>query len=216
MNLYNIRNIYLQNLFSWYDVNKRDYYPWRKTKDPYKIWISEVLLQKTDVNKALIAYENIIENYKTIEDLAFSSIEDLRKIFKNIGLIYRAERIKETAEYIDENYYGYFPKSKNELIGIYGIGEYIANAILCFAYEENYAVVDTNVLRILDRIFGIKSNLSRARNDKTIWQFASWLVKPEDPKNYNYAILDFAALTCKNRNPKCINCPMLEICLYNK
>ncbi|MBO8161842.1 MAG: A/G-specific adenine glycosylase [Thermosipho sp. (in: Bacteria)] len=205
--------IFRESVLEWYEHNKRDF-PWRSTSDPYKIWISESLLQQTNADKVVIPYMEIVTKYPTVFDLADAPVEELKLIFSKIGLFYRAERIKTTAEDICRNYGGAFPKTKNELIKLKGVGNYTASAILCFAYNLPYAVVDTNVIRIIERVFGVKSSKCRPRNDKLIWEFADSLVDTENPKDYNYAVLDFASLVCRARNPKCSLCEIYKICEY--
>lgn len=205
------KKIFREAVLKWYKYNKRDF-PWRNTSDPYKIWISESLLQQTDADKVVIPYLKITSNYPTVFDLADAPIEELKLIFSKIGLFYRAERIKTAAGDICRNYGGAFPKTKNELLKLKGVGNYTASAIMCFAYNFPCAVVDTNVVRIIERVFGVKSSKCRPRNDKLIWEFADSLVDTENPKDYNYAVLDFASLICKARNPRCSICEIHKIC----
>lgn len=207
------RNYFTEKLLDWYKINKREF-PWRYTQDSYKVWISETLLQQTDSAKALYAYNKILMKYPNIFALSESSICDIEGIFKEIGLVYKAERINNASKYICKNYNGILPNNKNELIKIKGIGNYIANAILCFAYNNNCAVVDTNVIRIFERVFNIKSDKARPQNDKKVWVIADSLVDKKKSKDYNYAILDLGALICTSKLPKCGMCPVSYICEY--
>lgn len=204
---------FTNKIMNWYKINKR-IFPWRYSKDSYKIWISETLLQQTDSDKALYAYKKIIEKYPDSFSLSKATTKELEEIFKSIGLFYRIGRIKNAAQYICNVYGGVLPKEKNQLKRIKGIGDYIASAIMCFAYGEKCSVVDTNVIRIFERIFKIESNKSRVRNDKDIWTFADGLVNQDNPIDYNYAILDLGALICTANSPKCGECPMIYICDY--
>ncbi|MDI3540738.1 MAG: A/G-specific adenine glycosylase [Thermosediminibacterales bacterium] len=205
------KKTFREAVLNWYKNNKRDF-PWRNTSDPYKIWISEILLQQTNADKAVDPYLKITKNYPTVFDLVDASIEELKCIFSKIGLFYRAERIKTVAADICRNYDGDFPKAKNELLKLKGIGSYTASAIMCFAYNFPCAVVDTNFIRIIERVFGVKSSKCRPRNDQLIWEFADSLVDTENPKDYNYAVLDFASLICRARNPRCSICEIQKIC----
>lgn len=192
-------------LFDWYDKNKREF-PWRYTFNPYKILVSEILLQQTNVKKIIDPYLKIIDTYKNINELSQCDIDFLKNIFKDIGLFYRADRLKGIAQNIVKDYNGIVPDSWDELIKISGIGDYICNAVLCFGFKKPYAVLDTNVIRIFDRLFDVKSDKRRSRNDAELLEFAQ-IILPEDRYvDYNYAILDFAACVCTRYNPKCCGC----------
>ncbi|WP_242851491.1 A/G-specific adenine glycosylase [Clostridium sp. DMHC 10] len=143
-------------LLDWYDKNKRKF-SWRYTFDPYKVLISEILLQQTNVEKIIEPYLNIIKAYKNIEELAECDTEFLKDIFKDIGLFYRADRLKDIAKDIVKYHNKTIPDSWDELIKIKGIGYYICSALLCFGFNKPYAVLDTNVIRIFKRVFDVKS-----------------------------------------------------------
>ena len=134
--------------------------------------------------------------------------------FEKIGLVSRAQRLSAASREIMENYKGDFPKNKEYLLGIKGIGNYIASAILCFGYGRPYPIVDTNIIRIFDRCFDVKSNKTRPRTDKFIWTFAKETLPKKNFIDYNYALLDFAATICRARNPKCKDCFFFDNCNY--
>lgn len=198
-------------LLDWYDKNKRDF-PWRYTFEPYKVIVSEILLQQTNVAKIIRPYLKIIETYKNINELADSDISFLKSMFKGIGLFYRADRLKNIAKEIVENYKGSIPDNWKELIEIKGIGYYICSAVLCFGFNQPYAVLDTNVIRIFKRLFEIKSEKSRPRDDIKLWEFAQMLIPEDRYVDYNYAILDFGASICTVHNPKCSTCIFRFMC----
>lgn len=198
-------------LLDWYDKNRRDF-PWRYTFNPYKVMISEVLLQQTNVEKIVKPYFEITEDYKNINDLANADIYFLKDIFKDIGLFYRADRLKNIAEEISYNHKGQIPDTWDELIKIKGIGAYICSAILCFGFNQPYAVLDTNVIRIFERLFDVKSEKKRPRDDIRLWEFAQMLLPKDRYVDYNYAILDFGASVCTAYNPKCSICVLKFIC----
>jgi A/G-specific adenine glycosylase len=205
--------MFKKRMLEWYSSNARAF-SWRYIDNPYKIWIAETLLQQTDAAKVLQLYPKFIDKYPDIEFLANAEIEEVKSMLSRIGLVYRAERMITAAESILEKYCGIFPFSRSGLLHIKGIGDYIASAILCFAYGEVCPVVDVNVIRVIERVFGFKSVLSRPRNDKRVWEYAGELVDIKNPKDYNYALLDFAALICIAKNPICSRCFLNDICCY--
>lgn len=198
-------------LLDWYDKNKRDF-PWRYTFDPYKVMVSEMLLQQTNVEKVIEPYIKIIETYRDISELANADISFLKGVFKDIGLFYRADRLKSIAKEIVCNQDGQIPDKWNSLIKIKGIGSYICCAILCFGFNKPYAVLDTNVIRILERLFDVKSEKNRPRDDTKLWEFAQIMLPGDRYIDYNYAILDFGSSVCTAYNPKCKLCKLKVLC----
>lgn len=202
-------------LLVWYDRNMRSF-PWRYIFNPYKVLISEVLLQQTNVEKVILPYYKIINQYKSIAELACADIKFLKDIFKYIGLFYRADRLINISKEIMNKYGGNIPNEWDQLIKIKGVGRYICSAVLCFGFNKPYAVLDTNVIRIFERVLGVESECTRPREDMKLWEFAQMLLPEEDYVDYNYALLDFAAEVCTATNPKCTNCYLKYICLYSK
>lgn len=200
-------------ILDWYDKNKREF-PWRYTFDPYKVLVSEILLQQTNVRTVTSPYLMIISKYKNITSLSNADIIELKEIVKGIGLVYRADRLINISKEIIQNHSGEIPDEWNNLIRIKGIGKYICSAILCFGYNKPYAILDTNVIRLFERIFGLKSECSRPREDKKLWSFAQMLLPGKDYVHYNYALLDFASMVCTAANPKCDLCPLKQLCRY--
>ena len=198
-------------LLNWYDKNKRSF-PWRYTFEPYKVLVSEVLLQQTNAEKVIEPYFKIINIYKDINELSGSDINHLEGIFKDIGLFYRAGRLKDIAKEIVNYHKGEVPKQWEDLIKIKGIGDYICSAILCFGFNQPYAVLDTNVIRIFQRLFEVKSEKKRPRDDTKLWEFAQIMIPEDRYLDYNYAILDFGATVCTAYNPKCSTCVLKFMC----
>jgi len=204
-----------RRLLSWWKNNPSNF-PWRKSQDPYKILVSEILLHKTDSRKVENVYPLFINKFPTIHDLNNSEIKEIEYFIKNIGLLYRVKRMKKIAEQIVTKHNGKVPSKREELQELYGVGNYISNAVLCFAYNKRVSIVDTNIIRIYERVFGIKSLKSRPRNDKEIWNFAEKMLPEDNYKEFNYALLDFASEICKSKNPKCSVCIMDDICKFRK
>jgi len=202
-----------KSINSWYKINKKSY-PWRVTKDPYKILLAEILLQQTNVRKVLPVYNEMIDKYPTIHHLSNTRYMDILQHFKFIGLNYKAKRINEICNIIINNYNSQIPKEESELKLLPGIGNYIARAICCNAYDSKCSVVDTNVIRLLGRFFGIIWVKRRPRDDKTVWLFANKLLprKAKESKHWNWGLLDFAGAICTHYNPKCKKCPLKNKC----
>jgi A/G-specific adenine glycosylase len=204
--------VFQDMLMKWYSNNQRKF-PWRYTYNPYYVLVSEVLLQQTNADKVIEPFNQITGMYKDIFQLSQADDDILKEIFKKIGLFYRAERLKGIASKMIEKHNGIIPSFREDLLSIKGIGDYAANAILCFGYNLPYAVLDVNVIRIIERLFGIKSDKKRPRTDKKLWQFAQSLLPDKKYVDYNYAILDFAASVCKARKGTCNSCLLSEVCL---
>src|SRR5690606_28672368 len=197
-----------QKLISWYLQNKRDL-PWRNTKNPYKIWLSEVILQQTRVAQGLPYYENFVKHFPTVFDLAKANEEQVLKIWQGLGYYSRARNLHHTAQYVSENLNGEFPKTYNKLIKLKGIGSYPAAAISSFSNDENVAVLDGNVYRVLSRYFGIETDISSSQGKKEFQEMADEVLDKKRPALFNQAIMEFGALQCVPKNPNC------EVCVFN-
>jgi A/G-specific adenine glycosylase len=198
-------------LLGWFKENQR-HFPWRESRDPYRILLAEMLLQQTDAAKVLPIYERILERFPTAEAMVEADLKELELIMAPIGLYYRASRLKGLAQRLAEND---LPESEEELLQLHGVGRYIARALLCFGRQQPLGILDTNVLRILERVFGIRSPRSRPHTDPSLWALVDHLVPPEDAKAYNLALLDLSALLCRPTKPKCEACPLAS-CQYRE
>ncbi len=206
---------FVKNLLAWHAENKRDF-SWRRTENPFHLLVAEIMLQKTDAKKVSDVYDKFIQKYSTPQALATAELAELRKELALLGIHRRAERLKKTAEIIVSEYGAEVPSEKEGLLKLPGVGEYIANAVLCFAFGKDVPIVDTNVIRLLERVFGIKSSKARPRTDRKIWEFAAQLVPKGKCREYNQALLDFAASICKSKKPLSAVCPENKICSYAK
>ena len=200
-----------RKLLEWHKNNARTY-SWRQTNNSLHILIAEFLLQQTHVRKVESVYEDLISSYPTSDALAKSDIHDLLYKIKPIGLNYRAERIKKSAQIICEQHDGYVPHARSKLLELPGVGSYIADAVLCYAYKEPTVPIDTNVIRVFSRYFGLKSNKNRPRTDKALAKSIYQLFPFSDTRTPNLAILDFAAIICTAIKPECDLCPLTEEC----
>ena len=188
-------------ILDWYKSNKRDF-PWRYIYDPYRVLVSEVLLQQTGAEQIIPYYYRIINEYRSIEELANGDLNFLKDIFRNIGLVYRADRLINISKDILKRY-GRIPDSQNQLLSIKGIGKYTCNSVLCFGYNKRYPIVDTNVIRVFKQLLDYESKAQRPHTDKELWHFAEMMLPEEDYLDYNYALLDFgnSLRTTDNNTP---------------
>ena len=180
--------------------------PWKGEKDPYKIWLSEVILQQTRVEQGWNYYNRFIETYPTVSSLALAEDSKVFKLWEGLGYYSRCRNLLATARLIMNDYGGIFPDNYKELIKLKGIGPYTAAAISSFAFGEKQAVLDGNVQRVLARYFGISVSIATAAGKKFYQDLAQSLIEPVEPGKYNQAIMDFGALICKPKQPACIQC----------
>ncbi|UYW00844.1 A/G-specific adenine glycosylase [Flavobacterium agricola] len=207
--------IFYNTLITWYLANKRDL-PWRKTTNPYHIWLSEIILQQTRVAQGLPYYEAFIERFYKVSDLANASQEDVLKLWQGLGYYSRARNLHATAQYVSFELNNQFPDNYNDLLKLKGVGSYTAAAIASFAYNEKIAVVDGNVFRVLSRIFGIDADISLLKTKKIFQELANKLLlegNPCEPALFNQAIMDFGALQCVPKSPNCTACCFASSCL---
>jgi len=196
----------------WYRLNKREL-PWRKTNDPYLIWLSEIILQQTRVVQGLSYYLKFTHNYPTVFDLANASEQDVLNDWQGLGYYSRARNLHATAKVIASEYNGVFPKTFLEIKKLKGIGDYTAAAISSFAFNLPHAVVDGNVYRVLSRVFNIDLPIDSIEGKKHFAQLAKELLPNHDAAIHNQAIMEMGAIQCLPTNPLCDSCPLLEKCL---
>ncbi|MFW6047425.1 MAG: A/G-specific adenine glycosylase [Candidatus Woesearchaeota archaeon] len=215
-------NFFWDNISNWYNNNKRDF-AWRKTNNIYYLLLAEFLLQQTNVEKVEKVYYELITKYPKLNDLAKADVKELKKIIKPLGLLYRANRIKNSAKKILVDYQGKVPRRLEELKSLPGVGEYIGEAVRCFGFEEKAVPIDTNVIRLFTRFFGLASKKKRPRNDKKLKENIRIIYINIYNKNnnikikkFNFAVLDFAAKVCKKSDPKCVFCPLSKQCYKYK
>ncbi len=199
-------------LNSWYAVNKRTL-PWRKTKDPYKIWLSEVILQQTRVAQGLPYYEKFVKTYPTVFDLAEAEEQEVLKLWQGLGYYSRARNLHYSAKIVANQYKGIFPLNYKELKKLKGVGDYTASAIASICYNEPVAVLDGNVFRVLSRVLGLDIPINTAEGKKIFKEKAEELLDRKKPGTYNQAIMEFGAMQCKPKTPNCLACPVKNKCV---
>jgi A/G-specific adenine glycosylase len=186
--------------------------PWKGIKDPYKIWLSEIILQQTRVEQGLDYYKKIAGRFPDIHQLAKSKDEVIFKMWEGLGYYSRCRNMLATARHISGNLQGKFPDSYDEILKLKGVGSYTAAAIASFAYNLPFAVVDGNVYRVLARFFGISKAIDSSTGKKYFNRLAAELIDKKAPGIYNQALMDFGAVVCKPMNPQCENCVLNRLC----
>jgi A/G-specific adenine glycosylase len=205
--------VFVPSLEGWYQHHKRDL-PWRHTRNPYYIWLSEVILQQTRVAQGKPYYERFVDTYPTIEELARADEKELLRLWQGLGYYSRARNLHQTARYVTDQLAGKFPATYHELLKMKGIGVYTAAAIASFAFGERVAVVDGNVYRVLARVFGIYEDITTTGAKKTFAALATRLIqKADNPATYNQAIMEFGAIQCTPVAPDCLLCPVQQHCV---
>jgi len=192
-------------IISWYKKNWRRL-PWRNTKDPYKIWISEIILQQTRVDQGLAYYNRFLEVFPTIQKLAEAKENQVLKLWQGLGYYSRARNLHATAKYIAKKRNGGFPTTYQDILKLKGVGTYTAAAISSFCYELPYPVLDGNVYRVVSRIFGIYTPIDSSSAKKLFTGKLSVLIDKDQPGLFNQAIMEFGALQCIPGIPDCGNC----------
>lgn len=205
-----------QVLIRWYGENKREL-PWRETRDPYRIWISEIILQQTRVMQGLEYYNRFMERFPDVQALAEAEGDEVMKYWQGLGYYSRARNLHAAAKDIVRRFGGVFPDDYRDVLSLKGIGEYTAAAVCSFAWRQPYAVVDGNVYRVLARVFGIDTPIDSVAGKKYFAALAQELLHREHPDLYNQAIMDFGAMQCVPKSPDCLFCPLRECCAaYSK
>lgn len=204
--------MFSKKILQWYNSNQRDL-PWRRTNDPYYIWLSEIILQQTRVEQGLPYYFSFTESFPTIFDLANASEDEVLKHWQGLGYYSRARNLHFTAKEIAKKYNGRFPNTYTELIKLKGIGPYTAAAISSIAFKEVIAAVDGNVQRVISRYFGIEQPVDINPGKKMVEYLAQEHISSSRPGDYNQALMDFGSFVCIPKSPKCSSCLLNEGCV---
>lgn len=206
-----IKSFINRRLLSWYRKSQRSL-PWRETGDPYCIWISEIMLQQTQVDTVIPYYHRFLKAFPTVFSLARAPLQDVLKAWENLGYYSRARNIHAAARLIVEKFEGLIPDNPEVIKTLPGIGEYTAGAILSIAYGQALPAVDGNVRRILCRIFAIRKPANDIHEQKQLQQLAASLVPTKHPGDFNQALMDLGATICRAKNPECSRCPVAKLC----
>jgi len=206
-----IKNLLGRRLLAWYRTHQRSL-PWRETSDPYRIWISEIMLQQTQVDTVIPYYHRFLKTFPTVDALADASAQDVLKAWENLGYYSRARNIHTAARIIVNQFGGRMPDTPEAVKTLPGIGEYTAGAILSIAYGQALPAVDGNVRRILSRIFAIRKPVDDPREQKKLRLLAARLIPVRHPGDFNQALMDLGATICKAQHADCSRCPLAGLC----
>ncbi|MFV0144015.1 A/G-specific adenine glycosylase [Empedobacter falsenii] len=198
-------------ILSYFDKNKRDL-PWRHTKDPFRIWLSEIILQQTRVDQGMKFYNNFIQEFDTIFDLANAEEQKVLKLWQGLGYYSRARNLHYTSKVISDELNGHFPTNFNDLKKLKGIGDYTAAAISSIVYNEAVPAVDGNMFRVFARYFNIEDDISSPKTKKIFWDLGLEIIDKKRPGDFNQAVMDLGATICTPKQPKCEICPLNESC----
>lgn len=200
-----------RRLLRWFAAYGRDL-PWRRTRDPYKILVSEIMLQQTQVDRVKDYYAKFLHRYPTVGALAKARPLRVREEWEGLGYYARARNLHATSRVVMKEHGGEFPQAVDSLRALPGIGRYTAGAVASFAFGQRAPIVDTNVARVLRRVFGITGAPKSTAVQKTLWHVAERLLPRKKIWEFNQGLMDFGATVCTARNPKCHECPMMDIC----
>jgi A/G-specific adenine glycosylase len=205
---------FVDRLLQWYELNKRAF-SWRKRElTPYQVLILELMLQRTPAQRVEKVFENFIKKFPNPITLHSASDIELESIIQTLGLQKRRrELLKDLAEYLVKKHDGRVPVGRDELLKLPGVGIYVASAVMCYCYGKPVPLIDTNAARVLGRIFGLPSR-GDPSTEKHLWIFAEHVLPKSGAKSFNWALIDFGALVCKPKNPRCSECPMCDICKW--
>ena len=207
------KDFFVQKLYKWNIEDNRREMPWKNEKDPYKIWISEIILQQTRVQQGLNYYERFIETFPDVHALANAEVEKVYKLWEGLGYYSRCKNLIASANYISKELKGIFPSSYTDILSLKGVGPYTAAAIGSFAFNLPYAVLDGNVFRVLSRFFGHEIPINTTEGKKFYGDLSEILLNKKSPGVYNQAIMDFGAIICKPSLPLCVSCPLKIKCV---
>ena len=201
-----------KKLLGWFKENRRPF-PWRDKAEPYNVWLSEIILQQTRAAQGLPYYESFISNFPTVEKLAGAKEDQIMKLWEGLGYYSRARNLHATAKTITNQYGGRFPSGFDKIKSLKGIGDYTASAIASICFDQEEAVVDGNVYRVLSRVFGIDQPIDTSGAYKIFKEKAQQLIKGAPPGDFNQAIMEFGALQCVPKNPNCQDCIFRDDCV---
>jgi A/G-specific adenine glycosylase len=202
---------FVDQLIKWFRHNKRNL-PWRVEKSPYKIWVSEIMLQQTKVSVVIPYFTRFIERYPSVESLAEATLNEIYQVWEGLGYYSRAKKMHETASIILSKYGGVFPDTLDSIISLPGIGDYTAGAIMSIAFNKPCPAVDGNVLRVFARIYEIQKDVLDPKTKKEITEKVTENIYLDSPSDYTESIMELGALLCQPKNPKCLFCPVQTNC----
>lgn len=190
--------------------------PWRKTRDPYKIWISEIMLQQTQVTTVIGYYQRFIAAFPTVQYLASAEMGQVMKVWEGLGYYGRARNLHRAARKVMERFGGQIPDNENDLSSLPGIGRYTTGAILSIAFEKPVPVLDGNIIRLLSRIFHVTENIDQIETKKALWSLSKQVLPQRKVRDFNQGLMELGAIICKPKHPLCGECPLADVCEANR
>jgi A/G-specific adenine glycosylase len=200
-------------LLNWYNLYGRSNLPWQQPRTPYRVWISEIMLQQTQVHTVIDYFNRFVARFSNITDLAQANEDEVFSLWSGLGYYTRARNLHRTAQIVAQNYAGVLPNEFHLLLELPGIGESTAAAIMSQAFNQPVAILDGNVKRVLSRYFMVEGHSEQAQVKRTLWKLANSCMPKENCAQYTQAIMDLGALCCTSKNPNCGNCPLQTNCL---
>ncbi len=203
--------VFQRRLVRWYQRAGRDL-PWRRTRDPYRILVSEIMLQQTQVDRVRDFYHRFLRRYPNFEELAGAGAGEVREAWDGLGYYARARNLHRTAQQVVRQHGGRLPDDADAIRQLPGIGRYTAGAVLSIAYGKDAAILDTNAARVLARVFGVATRGSKSRLQRRLWMVAEAVTPAGRAADFNQAIMDLGATICRARQPECARCPVRGVC----
>jgi A/G-specific adenine glycosylase len=203
---------FAERLLAWHAAHRRNF-PWRRTRDPFKILLAEAMLRKTTARQVTKLYQRFLLKYPSPSSLLNAPLKELMDGLRPLGIYrVRAAQLKAMAKILVQNHRGRVPKSEAKLVALPGVNKYVANAVLCLAYGKSVPFLDTNSARVLQRAFGIKTRTTLPQDDFELWDFAAKLIPPSKAREFNLALLDLGATVCTASKANCYDCPLARFC----
>jgi A/G-specific adenine glycosylase len=197
-------------LLRWFEKNKRDL-PWRKTRDPYAIWVSEIMLQQTQVATVIPYYQRFLKSFPTLRHLARSDLSRVLKVWEGIGYYSRARNLHRASQIVLNHFHGEIPNTLKDLLSLPGIGRSTAGAILSFAFDKEAPILDGNARRVLSRLFAVSGSRGR-RAEQLLWKISESLIPRGHSNPFNQALMDIGSMLCTPKDPQCLSCPLRDLC----
>lgn len=200
-----------RNLINWYKINQRDL-PWRMNRDPYRVWVSEIMLQQTKVDTVIPYFYRFMEKFPTLEDLAAADEQEVLKAWEGLGYYSRARNLQNAVREVVAEYGGEVPTNPKDLGALKGVGPYTKGAILSIAFNQAEPAVDGNVMRVFSRVLRIEEDITLQRTKKLFEAYVKEMIDKDDPSSFNQAVMELGALICTPKSPACLFCPVQEQC----
>ncbi len=198
-------------LLQWFEKNQRDL-PWRKTKDPYAIWVSEIMLQQTQVKTVIPYYHTFLKSFPTIHHLAKADLSEVLRVWEGLGYYSRARNLHKASQIVLDRFHGKIPDSMKDLLTLPGIGRSTAGAILSFAFNKESPILDSNAKRVLSRLFAVSRNSRERNTEQSLWKISESLIPKGFSNPFNQALMDLGSMICKPKDPQCPKCPLQNLC----